>query len=279
VKSQFFLGQLSGQHFEFSPVLYGPNLSSQPYLHGTKFSFHPTANLEFGMGFTAQFGGPGNPFTWHNFLRTFYSHKVGVGNNPGKRLSEFDFTYRVPKLRNWAQIYADLMVIDEYSPLLSHRPAINPGIYISHFPKVPKLDLRAEGVTTDLNVPQHFGPGAFYWDDRYHSGYTDNGNLIGSWIGRRGRGEQAWMTYRFSSRSDIQLGYRHNNVDRAFLSGGTLQDLSLRTDVMLGSYFQLSAFVQQEHWHFPVLAPTGKSDNSASVQLTFWPRSMATSSR
>lgn len=272
VKSQFFLGQLSGQHWEFSPVLYGPNLSSQPFLHGTKFSFHPTSNLELGVGLTAQFGGPGNPFTWHNFLRTFYSHRVGVGNNPGKRLSEFDFAYRVPKLRNWLQIYADSMVIDEYSPLLSNRPAFNPGIYLSHFPKLAKADFRAEGLTTDLNVPDHFGPGAFYWDDRYHSGYTDNGNLIGSWIGRRGRGEQGWLTYRFSPRTDVQIGYRHNNVDRAFLDGGTLQDVNLKADVMVGAYVQLSGLVQQEKWHFPVLAPSAKSDFTACLQLTVWPR-------
>jgi hypothetical protein len=271
LRSQFFIGRLSGQDFEFSPVLYGPNLSSQPFVHGTKFSFHPTDNLEFGFGFTAQFGGTGNPFTWGNFLRTFYSHKVGVGNNPGKRLSEFDFNYRVPGLRNWLQIYADSMVIDEYSPLGSNRPAINPGIYLSHVPRVPKLDLRLEGITDDLNVPSHFGPGAFYWDDRYHSGYTNNGNLIGSWIGRRGRGEQGWITYRFSPRTNIQFGYRHNSVDKAFLRGGTLQDFNLRTDVMLTHTLGISGFVQRENWNFPVLSTTAQSDITASVQLTFWP--------
>lgn len=271
VRSEFFIGRLSGQNWEFSPVLYGPNLSSQPFVHGTKFSFHPTDSLEFGLGFTAQFGGQGNPFTWGNFLKTFYSHKVGVGNNPGKRLSEFDFNYRVPGLRNWLQVYADSIVIDEYSPLGSNRPAINPGIYLSHVPKIPKLDLRLEGITDDMNVPAHFGPGAFYWDDRYHSGYTNDGNLIGSWIGRRGRGEQGWLTYRFSPRTDVQFGYRHNSADRAFLQGGTLQDFNLRTDLMLTRTVGFSGFVQRENWNFPVLSPTAQSDITASVQLTFWP--------
>jgi len=271
VKSEFFLGQLSGQRWEFSPILFGPNLASQPFLHGTKLSFHPRANLEFGIGFTAQFGGPGNPFTWKNFLRTFYSHKVGVGNNPGKRLSEFSFSYRVPGLRNWLEVYADSMVIDEYSPLISNRPAINPGIYLSHFPRIPKLDLRLEGVTTDLNVPAHFGPGAFYWDDRYHSGYTDNGNLIGSWVGRRGRGEQGWLTYRFSPRSDLQIGYRHNSVDPGFLQGGKLQDLTFKADVMLSRSFGISTYIQHENWHFPALSASPKSDFTASVQLSYWP--------
>lgn len=271
VKSEFFLGQLSGQQWEYSPVLYGPNLSSQPFVHGTKVSFHPTSNLEVGIGFTAQFGGPGNPFTWHNFLRTFYSHKVGAGNNPAKRLPEFSFSYRVPGLRNWVQVYADSMVIDEYSPLISNRPAINPGVYISHFPKLPKLDLRLEGATTDLNVPAHFGPGAFYWDDRYHSGYTNNGSLIGSWIGRRGRGEIGWLTYHFSPQTDVQLTYRHNDVDRGFLEGGKLQDLGLKSDVMLGKQFELSGWIQHEDWHFPLLAPSAKSNRTASLQLTYRP--------
>lgn len=271
VKSEFFLGQFSGQHWEFSPVLYGPNLASQPFVHGTKFSFHPTSNLEFGLGFTAQFGGPGNPFTWHNFLRTFYSHKVGVGNNPAKRLSEFSFTYRVPGLRDWLQIYADSMVIDEYSPLISNRPAINPGIYFCRVPKLPKLDLRLEGVTTDMNVPGHFGPGAFYWDGRYHSGYTNNGDLVGSWIGRRGRGEIGWLTYHFSPETDLQLSYRHNDVDPAFLEGGKLQDLTLKTDVMLGKKWEISGWVQHENWHFPILSPSAQSDFTASVQMTYFP--------
>ena len=271
LRSQFFIGRLSGQNWEFSPVLYGPNLSSQPFVHGTKFSFHPTDNLEFGIGFTAQFGGPGNPFTWRNFVKTFYSHQNSIAGNPGKRLSEFDFNYRVPGLRNWLQVYADSMVIDEYSPLISNRPAINPGIYLSHVPKIPKLDLRLEGITDDMNVPSHFGPGAFYWDERYHSGYTNNGNLIGSWIGRRGRGEQGWITYRFSPRSNIQFGYRHNSVDKAFLQGGTLQDFNLRTDLMLTHTVGISGFIQHETWNFPVLSPTAQSDTTATVQLTFWP--------
>jgi hypothetical protein len=163
------------------------------------------------------------------------------------------------------------MVIDEYSPLISNRPAINPGVYLSHVPKIPKLDLRLEGITDDMNVPAHFGPGAFYWDERYHSGYTNNGDLIGSWIGRRGRGEQGWLTYRFSPRSNIQFGYRHNSVDKAFLQGGTLQDFNLRTDLMLTHALGISGFIQRETWNFPVLSPTAQSDTTASIQLTFWP--------
>jgi hypothetical protein len=272
VRSEFFLGRLSGQTWEYSPQLFGPNLSSQPFLHGTKISFHPSANLEFGMGFTAQFGGTGNPFTWGNFLRTFYSHRAGIARNPAKRLSEFDLTYRIPGLRNWMQVYADSMVIDEYSPLGSTRPAINPGLYFPRLPKLHNVEVRLEGVTTDLNIPARYSPGAFFGDTRYRSGYTNNGNLIGSWVGRSGRGQQEWMTYHFSPRSDIQLAFRQNNVDQSFLQGGRLQDIALRANTRLAEGISFSASGQYESWHFPLLSPSAKSNLTASFQLTFWPR-------
>lgn len=275
VRSEFFLARFSGQTWEYSPRLFGPGLGSQPFLHGSKFSFHPSANLELGFGFTAQFGGPGNPFTLGNFARTFYSHRVGVGRNPAKRLSQFDFNYRVPGLRNWVQIYCDSMVIDEYSPIGSNRPAINPGIYFPHLPEAEKLDLRIEGITTDLNVPDHFGAGAFYWDGRYRSGYTNLGNLIGNWAGRRGRAEQAWLTYHFSPQNTFQFGFRHNNVDKGFLEGGDLRDLSVKCRWKLTPKWSFTGWIQRERWRFLLLDPTARSNWLASIEMTLRPQGRA----
>ena len=272
VRSEFFLGRLSGQHWvAHSPRPYGPDISDQPFIHGTKFSFKPTPNLEFGMGFTAMFAGPGLPFTWSNFVRTFYSHKATREANPGKRLSAFDFSYRIPGLRKWLALYADSLVIDEYSPLGSNRPSLNPGIYLPRLPRLAKIDLRLEGVTTNLPT-MHFLPGAVYGDGHYLDGYTNNGNLLGSWVGRMGSGEQAWATYWLSTRNKIQLGYRHNDVDKAFIGGGRYYDASLTADLMLRHDLGVSAWVQYEDWRFPVLSPLGKRNVSTSVQLTMWPR-------
>ncbi len=271
VRSEFFLGRLSGQTWSNTGVLYGPGLPSQPYVHGTKLSFQPTPDLEIGIGLTVQFGGTGNPFTWHNFLRSFFSHKADINQNPAKRLSEIDLSYRVPGLRNWLSVYVDSMVIDEYSPIVSNRPAINPGIYMPRLPKIPKMELRLEGVTTDLNVPSHFGPGAFYWDGRYRSGYTNNGNLMGSWIGRRGRGEQCWLTYSFSPGNQLELNYRNNNVDKGFIGGGHMQDIGVRSSVELNSTITLSGFIQYETWQFPVLASGRNTDVTSSIQLEYHP--------
>ena len=99
LRSEYFLGQLFGHQFEFdgaTNTLLGPgHIDPQPFLQGMKVSFKPTSNFEFGMGFSAQFAGPGLPFTFKNFLRALYSHTSGV-NNPGKRISELDLSYRVP---------------------------------------------------------------------------------------------------------------------------------------------------------------------------------------
>ena len=136
--STYFLSRLSGQLWSLTrgpglPTQIGPGLPSQPWVQGSKVSFKPTDNIEFSLGFTAQFGGTGNPFTWADFLKTFVSHKASASANPGKRLSEFDFSYRLPGLRNWVTLYTDSMVIDEYSPIGSTRPQINPGIFLPQF--------------------------------------------------------------------------------------------------------------------------------------------------
>ena len=71
-------------------------------------------------------------------------------NDPGARHASFDFNYRLPFLRNWVTLYSDSIIHDDVSPVAAPRhAAINPGIYISHFPGAPKLDFRAEAVSTD----------------------------------------------------------------------------------------------------------------------------------
>jgi membrane-associated phospholipid phosphatase len=279
-----FLGQLSGQNWVYNPppavglnstidpsFLVGPGFSPQPFIHGNKISFRPTPNLEFGMGVTAIFGGPGLPFTWHEFFRSYYSHKVNIATNPAKRFSSFDFTYRFPGLRRWLTVYTDSLVGDEISPLGSTRPMLNPGLYLPQLPKLPKLELRVEGFKAEPRL------GTIYIDRRYRSGYTNQGNLIGSWIGRQALGGQAWAKYSFTPRTSLQLGYRHQEVDRFLAGGGRLNDFSVTGECQLGPRVAVSGLAQYEEWNFPALRPGPESDFSTSVQLTFhpglrWPR-------
>jgi hypothetical protein len=279
-RTEFFVGQLSGQHWEYCivptcqsdpgfPDVVGPNISPQPFIHGEKISFQPTPNFEFGMGVTAMFGGPGLPVTFGNFFRTYYVHTPA--NNPGKRVSAADFSYRVPGLRNWLTLYMDSMVWDEISPIGSTRANVNPGIYLPRIPKIPKLELRAEGV--NISRAHEFLPGFVYFNaDRYRSGYTNNGNLLGSWIGRAGRGGEGWLTYWLSPRDKVQVGYRLQTVSPAFIEGGRLVDYSAQSEFMLGGDLSVSGLLQYEQWRFPIIGPVRQSDVTASLQLTFYPR-------
>ena len=281
-RTEFFIGQLSGHQWEHCtvptcqsypgyPGVVGPNISPQPFIHGEKISFQPTPNLEFGMGITAMFGGPGLPVTFGNFFSTYYVHTPNLAKNPGKRVSAADLTYRVPGLRDWLTFYMDSMVWDEISPIGSTRATVNPGIYLPRIPRIPKLELRAEGVNESRT--KEFAPGFIYYNgDRYLSGYTNDGNLLASWIGRAGRGGQGWMTYWFSPRNKLQLGYRLQTVSPAFLEGGRLVDYSAQSEFMVGRDVSVSGFLQYEQWRFPVLNSTRQSDVTASLQLTFFPR-------
>ena len=271
MRTQFALGRLSGQNWVFADgQLFGPNLKNQPFIHVDKISFKPTSNFEFGMGVSVLFGGPDLPFTWNNFARTYSTNGVpGSRSDPGDRRSTFDFTYRVPGLRNYLTVYADSLVEDEVSPLGSTRPSMRVGIYIPTLPKLPRLELRAEGLYTD--VPGQNVTGFIYFNGRYLSGYTNDGNLLASWIGRQGKGGEGWATYRLSGRSNLQLSFRRQVVDRVFLAGGQLNDFGATTEVEVSRGLALSGGFQYEQWKFPVLQPTRQSDTTAWVKLTFHP--------
>ncbi len=74
----------------------------------------------------------------------------GPVSPPGDKRGGFDFSYRVPGLRDWLVLYNDSLVDDDPTPLATHRGAMNPGIYLPRLPKAPKLDFRLESVYTDV---------------------------------------------------------------------------------------------------------------------------------
>jgi membrane-associated phospholipid phosphatase len=273
VRSEYFLGQLSGHQWIYQPpTLYGPGTGRGPFIQGLKSSFKPTENLELGFGFSAMFAGPGLPFTWSEFVKSFYSHKANLAENPGKRFSSFDFSYRIPKLRNRLSVFVDSLVVDEFSPIGSTRPSLNTGLRLAKVPKLANTELRVEGFKTDHPAAECCFPGSVYYDLRYVQGYTNNGNIMGSWIGRGGYGADVSATHWFSPRTKIEFGYRHQEVDREFLGGGRANRGSIAGDLNLKSGVTFSTFLQYERWYFPLLYPLSKSDFTASFQINFTPK-------
>jgi hypothetical protein len=132
------------------------------------------------------------------------------------------------------------------------------------------LDFRAEGINEPLT--REFPPGFVYFGvRRYRSGYTNDGNVMGNWVGRAGRGAQTWLTYSISPRSRLQFGYRLQEVSHDFLEGGRLADYSGAADVALTHQLSASGFLQYEQWRFPILSSAAQSDLAAGIQLTFHP--------
>ena len=273
VRTEFFVGRLSGHEFVAAPGIIGQPgvaLNPQPYIHGEKISFKPTPNFEFSVARTTIFSGPNFPFTSRRFFKSLISFSTSnaTGSDPGDRRSSFDFTYRLPKLRNWVTLYMDSFTDDQINPLAYPRNSgVNPGIYISHMPKIPKLDFRVEGLYTPF---EHF-PGFFYFNVHYLQGYTNNGQMLGNWIGRQGTGAQLWSTYSFSARSKIQATYRDMRVDRDFLKGGTLKDFGISTELQLRPDLSLAGMVQAERWNFPLLSAKTETNFTSSLQITYWP--------
>jgi len=278
---QFLLGQLSGHHFVFGEETgllgrWNQFVSPQPFIEGGKISFKPTENLEFSVSLTTVLAGQGVPLTTHKFVQGLFSlatSNPGTSADPGDRRSGFDFTYRLPRLRKWLTFYADGYTDDEFNPIAyADRSAWTSGLYMPQIPGLRKMDFRVEGVYTDNPLGGNLGHGFYYFNDRYRNGYTNDGNLIGSWVGREGQGGQAWTNYWFGARNRVQLNGRHQKVSQEFIpGGGTLTDFGGRGDFWLGSSVSVSAVLQYEKWNFPVLDSQAQKNWTSSVTATFWP--------
>jgi Capsule assembly protein Wzi/PAP2 superfamily len=288
MRLELFLGQLEGHQFINGPIPGQPNgvagsffhtIHPQPLIHGERFTFKPTPDFEFGFSRTGIFAGQGVPFTLHSLEKSFFglgNGAPGTASDPGDRRSGMDWTYRVPKLRDWVTFYGDAFADDQISPIAYwDRSAIRAGLFFSHVPRIPKLDLRFEGVYTDLPAGGALSHGFFYSNTRYLSGYTSQGQLLASWIGREGQGAQAWANYWFSARNRLQFNYRHQKVSQQFIpGGGTLTDMEVRNDYWLRPNLGLSAWVQYERWLFPLIQPNSSQNVTVGAEVQFQPQKL-----
>lgn len=291
MRTEFFIGQLDGHHFvDTSSGTIGSwsqSLNPQPFIDGWKVSFKPTPNFEVGLTYTTIFGGVGIPATPRTFVQSLFDSGGNLpdGSSKSSRENGLDFSYRIPKLRKWLTLYAEGFAHDQIiffidpkeRPLplgYPERAAWKAGIYVPMFPGIRKLDFRVEGGYTSnpLGPMGGYSNGFYYSANRYLNGYTNNGNLLGSWLGRAGQGLQAWSKYSFNARNSLQFGYRHVKVSRDFIpGGGTVNDASVQADFLMRRELGLSTRVQYEHWNYPILTPQPQSNVSVSVQMTYWP--------
>jgi hypothetical protein len=281
IRIEAFIGQVAGQQFINNAAgglnsgligQYGKPLALQPFVSGGKISFKFTPNLEISMSKTTLYGGPGNPLT----LKTLAQSALGVhvhNFSLGDGRSALDFSYRLPKLRDWLTWYGDAFQEDEISPVnRPYKAAFQSGLYLARFPGISKLDLRIEGGTSS---PINFSTcnGCYYSNGQYLNGYTNNGELMGTWLGRAAQGEAIRSNYWLSPQKKIGIELRHRKIDSEFLAGGgTQNDVGLNGDFLLKSGFRLSGMVQYEQWEIPLLAANRQSNIAVSFQLGYWPK-------
>lgn len=266
---EFLVGSLKG-HTD-------PN---DPWIHAEKISFKPTPNLELGFERSVIWGGKGHePINIHTFLKSFFSVQNVSGaeklsrNDPGARFGAFDFSYRLPFVRNWLTLYTDSEAHDDVSPISApRRAAMRPGIYLSHVPGMPKLDFRVEAVSTDPPTGRSTRGLFLYTETIQRQGLTNKGYLLSDWIGREGKGGQAWLTLHLSPAEQIQLAYRNAKAAKDFIPGGTTQnDISGNVVKRFGKDIEANVTVQYERWNVPLLKPGAQSDVTTTGQITWYP--------
>jgi Capsule assembly protein Wzi len=266
--------------------LQGHSSPQGDYMHSEGFSFKPTANFEFGFERTIVFGGAGHePVTWHTFLKGFFDindttepEKLGR-DDPGARFSAFNFSYRLPFVRNWLTFYSDSEAHDDVTPLSApRRAAIRPGLYLSHFPAAPKLSWRVEAVSTDPPTGRSIGGSFMYWEAIQHQAYTNKGFVFGDWIGREAKGGQSWLTYHLSGNEWLEFQYRNVKTPKDFVPMGTTQnDFTVNAVKRLGKDVEVNAWVQYERWKAPYIRngdTSAQNDTSIAVELTLYPRNI-----
>ncbi|MGH9600435.1 MAG: capsule assembly Wzi family protein [Terracidiphilus sp.] len=284
----FLVGALRGHTYMPNPAYEAkpsPNIDNvinpgDPWVHMEKISFRPTKDLEFGFERTVIWGGQGHgPITLHTFLKSFFSlaspsATVKTGrDDPGARFGAFDFSWRLPYLRNWLTLYSDSEAHDDLSPIdAPRRAAVRPGLYLSHVPGIPRLDVRVEAAMTDPYVSRSNGGQFMYWEEIQKQGYTNQGQIFGDWIGREDKGGQAWITYHLSGNEWIQANWRRQKAAKDFIPGGTtLNDFGFQAVKRIGKDFEIDGNFTVEHWKAPVYLPGEQTVTTTNIQLTWFP--------
>lgn len=280
IRFEGFIGQLAGQHEYSSTLAPVPSavvtgiIRPQPYISGEKISIKPTENLEMGFGLTTVFGGPGFPVTPKAWFKSILSFQSKAGKaDAGDRRAGVDIRYRIPWARNKVTFNYEAMTEDEPIAYLYPRRAGHLlGLYFPQVGPFKKLELTTEGMYTALpDVPER---GFFYYNLRYRSGYTNDGHLIGSWLGRDGRGLNINGKYWISPQTNVQAGYRLFQKDAGFLKGGSINDFWVKSDLPLKYGVRLNSLLQYERYDFPLLNSQPKSDFIASFEFTYRPESL-----
>jgi hypothetical protein len=117
-----------------------------------------------------------------------------------------------------------------------------------------------------------------YYEAVQKQGYTNQGQIFGDWIGREGKGGQAWLTYHLSGNEWLQLNYRRQKTAKDFIAipnstqyGTTLDDVGFQAVKRIGKDFEINGNFTFEHYLAPIYLQNKQTVTNTSVQLTWYP--------
>ncbi len=267
MRTQFIFGELSGHLWP-----------RKPQVNAQKLTFDVTDNLEVGITLSVFWGGAWHPITLHSFKNSLVSYsstgctfRYGDRCDPGDRHTGFDFRWRLPGLRKYVTLYSDSYADDETNPLSNPaRSAWGPGIYVAQIPHAEHFDFRFESYDTWINQARNGN--FFYWNSQYHDSYTNDGFLLGSYVGRQARAYVGTVDYWMSARTKFQVQVRQLNEPATYLPGrGRQGDAQITAQWGLNSELLLSLSGQAEKYDIPILGPSHK-DETIAFSVVYAPR-------
>lgn len=284
LRYDFFVGSLKGHTFP-----------RDPWVHAEAFSLRPTNNFEFSFERTVVWGGHcsycyidnqgdtiDQPITFRSFFRSFFSLQdtesdpasKGSSRDPGARYSDFSFSWRLPFLSHYVTLYTDSIAHDDVTPISApRRAAYRPGIYISQLPGLRRMDFRVEASSTDTSTLRSLNGTFNYFEGIQRQAYTNQGFIMGDWVGREAKAGNAWLTYHLSGNEWAQLSYLYKKTPKDFIAQGTTQNqFKLEVVKRLRPDVELDAWYQYEHWIAPVYLTGHQNDNIFAFQFTFYPK-------
>lgn len=264
MRSEFFVTRMEG--FTFVP---------RPYMYGQKITIRPSPNWEVGYGRTTLLGGGNSPFTTSTFIRSYFGLKKKGGFRFGDSRTSFDWSYRIPKLRDWLVFYGELFADDDQIFFLNVAKGIyRPGLRLTKIPGLPKADLSIEAANSEAPYQENHRGNVNYWNHEFRDGYTNHGNLMGNTVGRQGQAILVSSNYQIAPKQFLTLFLKVSSVEADYVPGGARwYDYGMRyyNHTPSGIYFR--GLLQGETISkYPILLPGVRKNVSVSVEVGFVPR-------
>jgi hypothetical protein len=180
----------------------------RPFYMALKVSLKPAANLELGINYGKEFGGPGVNNSLGAYMKGIFG---GTGSDNTNNLAGVELRWRIPFLRN-TELYGEFSGEDSASfwPIVESYVG---GIFIPRLSNDGRNDLRFE---------YFHGNSILYTSGTFPEGYIYKGLPIGHSQG--GAAQDFFLRYRhwFSARSCLMLDYingERGNLGRVPVDG------------------------------------------------------------